>query len=74
MKFFFKPANDLLAITSLLRLFHSFTTLLLKEYFAISSLNSFFVTLIDDLLNWILIEQKYILTDVIVTFYYLKYL
>ena len=55
---FFKPANDLLAITSLLRLFHSFTTLLLKEYFAISSLTLFFVTVIDDLLNWILIEQK----------------
>jgi len=36
---FFKPANDLLAIrpTSSLRLFHSFTTLLLEEYFAISS-------------------------------------
>ena len=32
-----------------------------------SSLTLFFVTLIDDLLNWILIEQKYILTDVIVT-------
>ena len=38
IKFFLKPANDLLAITSLLRLFHSFTTLLLKEYFAMSSL------------------------------------
>ena len=33
-----------------------------------SSLTLIFVTLIDDLLNWILIEQKYILTDVIVTF------
>ena len=55
---FLKPANDLLAITSLLRLFHSFTILLLKEYFTISSLTLFFVTLMDDLLNWILIEQK----------------
>ena len=64
---FFKPANDLLAITSLLRLLHSFTTLLLKEYFAMSSLTLFFCN-IDDLLNWILIEQKYILTNVIVTF------
>jgi len=27
--------------------------------------NTFYVTLIDDLLNWILIEQKYILADVI---------
>jgi len=54
IKFFLKPANDLLAITSLLRLFHSFTTLLLKEYFAMSSLTLFYVTLIDDLLNWIL--------------------
>ena len=58
IKFFLKRANDLLAITSLLRLFHSFTTLLLKEYFAISSLTLFFVTLVDDLLNWILIEQQ----------------
>jgi len=33
------------AITSLLRLFHSFTTLLLKEYFAMSSLTLFSVTL-----------------------------
>jgi len=55
IKLFFKPANDLLAITSLLRLFHLFTTLLLKEYFAMSSLTLFYVTLIDDLLNWILI-------------------
>ena len=45
-----------------------YLTLLLKEYFAISSLTLFFVTLIDDLLNWILIKLKYILTDVIVTF------
>jgi len=30
-----------------------------------SSLTLFYVTLIDDLLNWILIEQKYILADVI---------
>jgi len=55
IKLFFTPANDLLAITSLLRLFHLFTTLLLKEYFAMSSLTLFYVTLIDDLLNWILI-------------------
>jgi len=37
---FLKPANDL--ATSLLRFFHLFTTLLLKEYFAISSLTLFF--------------------------------
>jgi len=40
-----KHANDLLAITSLLRLFHSFTTLLLKEYFAMLSLTLILVAL-----------------------------
>ena len=47
---FFKPTNDLLAVTSSLRLFHSFTTLLLKEYFEMSSR-----TLFSDFSNWILI-------------------
>jgi len=49
IKFFLKPANDLLAITFLLRLFHSFTTLLLKEYFRNVERNTLFLTLIDDL-------------------------
>jgi len=38
------------------------------------SLTPFFVTLIDDPLSWILIEQKHILADVIISFKYLKYL
>ena len=38
IKFFLKPAHDLLAIPSSVRVFHSFTTLLLKEYFAMSNL------------------------------------
>ena len=40
---FFKPANDLLAITSLLRLFHSFTTLFTKRIFRNVELNTFFL-------------------------------
>jgi len=52
MKIKLKPANDLLAITSLIKLFHSVT----KRIFCNVEPNTFFVTLIDDdLLNWILI-------------------
>jgi len=38
---FFKPTSVLLSITSSFRVIHSFTTLLLKEYSAMSSLTVF---------------------------------
>jgi len=53
-----KPANILLSITSSLTSFHSFTaaSLLLKEYFALSSLTPFYATLIDRFLKY---KKKY---------------
>jgi len=46
---FFKSANILLSITSSFASFHSFrpASLLLKDYFALSSVTPFYATLID---------------------------